>query len=50
MLYVKEREPTGYCHELTVDFPEEGTIRYLGNHILDEGASQIPLYRYRVSQ
>ena len=37
-------------HELTVDFPEEGTIRYLGNHILDEGASQIPLYRYRVSQ
>lgn len=37
-------------HELTVDFPEEGTIRYLGNHILNEGASQIPLYRYRVSQ
>ena len=37
-------------HELTVDFPQGDTIRYLGNHILGDGASQIPLYRYRVSE
>ena len=37
-------------HELTVDFPEKNRIRYLGNHILGDGAGRIPLYRYRVSE
>lgn len=37
-------------HELTVEFPEENTIRYLENHILGDGASRIPMYRYRVSE
>ena len=49
---VCEREGTDciLSHELTVDFPEEGSIRFLGNHLVDDGAGRIPLYRYRVEK
>ena len=36
-------------HELTVRFGEDGSFRYLGNKILDEGEQDIPEYQYRVS-
>ena len=47
---VCEREGTDciLSHELTVDFPEDGRIRFLGNHLIGDGADRIPLYRYRV--
>ena len=35
-------------HELTVKFAEDGSFRYLGNKILDDGLSNIPEYQYRV--
>lgn len=49
---VCEREGTDciLSHELTVDFPEEGSIRFLGNHLVGDGAGRIPLYRYRVEK
>lgn len=37
-------------HELTVRFCEDGSFRYLGNRILDDGAGEIPEYQYRVSR
>ncbi len=36
-------------HELTVKFAEDGSFRYLGNKILDDGLSNIPEYQYPVS-
>ena len=35
-------------HELTVKFAEDGSFRYLGNKILDDGISNIPEYQYRI--
>lgn len=35
-------------HELTVMFAEDGSFRYLGNEILNDGIKQIPEYRYRI--
>ena len=35
-------------HELTVRFSEDGSFRYLGNKILDDGISNIPEYQYRI--
>ena len=35
-------------HELTVQFAEDGSFRYLGNKILDDGISNIPEYQYRI--
>ena len=35
-------------HELTVKFAEDGSFRYLGNKILDDGLSNIPEYQYRI--
>ena len=36
-------------HELTVQFKENGSVKYLGNKILNDGISHIPDYRYRIS-
>lgn len=36
-------------HELTVRLCEDGSFRYLGNKILDDGADEIPEYQYRLS-
>lgn len=35
-------------HELTVQFYEDGSFRYLGNKILDNGGGNIPEYQYRL--
>ena len=35
-------------HELTVQFEEDGSFRYLGNTILNDGIMNIPEYQYRV--
>ncbi|MBP3457953.1 MAG: hypothetical protein J6K58_01965 [Lachnospiraceae bacterium] len=35
-------------HELTVRFAEDGSFRYLGNEILDNGIKDIPDYQYRI--
>lgn len=35
-------------HELTVRFAEDGSFKYLGNKILDDGISNIPEYQYRI--
>ncbi len=35
-------------HELTVRFEEDGSFRYLGNKILDDGIKNIPNYQYRI--
>lgn len=35
-------------HELTIRFAEDGTFKYLGNEILDNGIENIPEYQYRV--
>lgn len=35
-------------HELTVRFDEDGTFRYLGNKILNDGIYRIPDYQYRI--
>lgn len=35
-------------HELTVRFAEDGSFRYLGNEILDDGIKDIPDYQYRI--
>ena len=35
-------------HELTVKFAEDGSFRYLGNKILEDGLSNIPEYQYRI--
>lgn len=37
-------------HELTVKFEEDGSFRYLGNKILDDGLSNIPEYQYRMGK
>lgn len=37
-------------HELTVKFAEDGSFRYLGNKILDDGLSNIPEYQYRMGK
>ena len=37
-------------HELTVDFKEDGSFRYLGNKISDNEIQNIPEYRYRISR
>ncbi len=34
-------------HELTVQFAEDGSFKYLGNKILNDGSRDIPRYRYR---
>ena len=35
-------------HQLTVQFPEEGGILFLGNEILGDGLQKIPEYQYRI--
>ncbi len=37
-------------HELTVRFAEDGSFRYVGNKILDDGISNIPEYQYRITR
>ncbi|MEY8392696.1 DUF6070 family protein [Lachnospiraceae bacterium 45-W7] len=37
-------------HELTVKFAEDGSFRYLGNKILEDGLSNIPEYQYRMGK
>ena len=37
-------------HELTVQFAEDGSFRYLGNKILDDGITRIPDYQYRITR
>ena len=36
-------------HELTVRFAEDGSFRYLGNEILNDGILHIPDYQYRIN-
>lgn len=36
------------AHELTVRFMEDGSFRYLGNKILEDGVQDIPEYQYRI--
>lgn len=36
-------------HELTVRFLEDGSFRYLGNKILNDGVNDIPDYQYRIN-
>lgn len=36
-------------HELVVRFAEDGSFRYLGNKILDNGIENIPEYQYRIN-
>ena len=40
---------TVITHELTVQFAEDGSFKYLGNEILNDGIKYIPDYQYRVS-
>jgi hypothetical protein len=35
-------------HELTVRFADDGSFRYLGNEILNDGIKDIPDYQYRI--
>lgn len=35
-------------HELTVRFADDGSFRYLGNKILNDGIKDIPDYQYRI--
>ncbi len=37
-------------HELTVRFSEDGSFRYLGNKILNDGVNDIPDYQYRINR
>ena len=37
-------------HELTVRFAEDGSFRYLGNEILNDGIMHIPDYQYRICE
>ncbi|MBE5935638.1 MAG: hypothetical protein E7262_07585 [Lachnospiraceae bacterium] len=37
-------------HELTVRFEEDGSFKYLGNEILDDGIKNIPEYQYRIKE
>ena len=37
-------------HELTVQFAEDGSFRYLGNKIQNDGIIQIPDYQYRINK
>ena len=37
-------------HELTVKFSEDGSFKYLGNRILNDGIMNIPDYQYRIDQ
>ena len=37
-------------HELTVMFSDDGSFKYLGNKILNNGISDIPAYEYRISR
>lgn len=36
-------------HELTVQFAQDGSFRYLGNKIMDDGIRNIPDYQYRIT-
>ena len=42
-------DDTVITHELTVRFAEDGSFRYLGNNILNNGIRNIPDYQYRIS-
>lgn len=44
----KESDDAALVHELTVKIQEDGSFRYMGNRILDDGLEQIPPYQYRV--
>ncbi len=35
-------------HELTIQFEEDGSFKYLGNEILNNGIDNIPVYQYRI--
>ncbi len=35
-------------HELTVKFAKDGSFKYLGNKILNNGMEEIPTYQYRI--
>ena len=35
-------------HELTVKFAKDGSFKYLGNKILNNGIEEIPTYQYRI--
>ncbi len=35
-------------HELTVKFAKDGSFKYLGNKILNNGIEEIPTYKYRI--
>ena len=35
-------------HELTVKFAKDGSFKYLGNKILNNGVEEIPTYQYRI--
>ncbi len=37
-------------HELTVRFSEDGSFRYLGNKILNDGINDIPDHQYRIRE
>lgn len=37
-------------HELTIRFYEDGSFRYLGNKILNNGVNDIPEYQYRINR
>ena len=37
-------------HELTVQFAEDGSFRYLGNKVLNNGILHIPVYQYRINK
>ena len=37
-------------HELTVRFAGDGSFRYLGNEILNDGIVDIPDYQYRINK
>lgn len=39
-----------FSHEVTVKISENGKIRYLKNHILDNGLEHIPQYQYRLGR
>ena len=36
-------------HELTIRVNEDGSFKYWGNEILDDGIQNIPEYHYRIS-
>ena len=35
-------------HQLMVQFLGDGSVRYLGNQVLEDGLEKIPPYQYRV--